>query len=205
MPGKEAAEQFWKWFSENNHRFLFATQVEEAERDRMMNEQGAKLHEYHEHLFFLVGGHPDHADTELIITAEGITEYFPFVEELVSAAPEIKGWKFIAFKPPMGKGLRVEQGGKTFDPEKIIFIPLHNPEEPDGVALNICYPDYDEKERNLFLSGTYIMLDTLLGEKSTMLDIDHFEIIRTPADIASYDFHHLNDIKEYIDKVKGRN
>jgi hypothetical protein len=205
MPGKQAAEQFWKWFSGNNSKFLFATEVDAAERDRMMAEFGNELHKYHPNLYFLLGGHPDHKDVELIITAEGISEYFPFVEELVSMAPAINGWRVIAFKPPLGKGLSVEIGGRTFDPGKTIFIPLRNEEAPQGVGLRICYPDYEEHKKNLFLQGTYIMLDTLLGERSTTLDIDYLEVDRTPPDIAQHPFMHLEDIKEHIDKVKGRN
>jgi hypothetical protein len=205
MPEAQAAKTFWDWFGANQAKFLFSTSVEEAERDRMMEEFGTELHKYHPHLFFLMGGHPDHQDVELIITAEGISEYFPFVEELVSHAPQLKGWKIIAFKPPLGKGLNVEIGGVVFDPSKTIFIPLHNEEAPDGVGINICYPDYSEEQRNLFLQGTYIMLDTLLGERSTTLDIDYLDVMITPTDIANYDFRHLDDIKEYIDRVKGRN
>jgi len=195
---------FWNWFEKNNKNYLFLNQIDSQEtKDKLLDEFLIQLHKYCDKLYFEVGGHPEDNNVELIITAEGNVEYFDKVENLVNAAPEIKDWTVIAFKPPMGKGFRTNYGGKIFDPSKIIFIPLNNEEIPNGVGLQVCFSDYNDDERNIFITGTYIAIDCLIGEKSASLDIDYLDVVMTPEDIGKYDFRHLEDIKEYIDEKKN--
>jgi hypothetical protein len=197
-------DRFWAWFKENGNRYLFMNQIDSQEiKDKLLDEITIELHKYCDKLFFEIGGHPDKGPVELIITAEGIKENFNKVEQLVSSAPSIKDWEIIAFKPAMGKGFITEFMGKKFDPSKIIFVPLTNKEDPNEVGLQVCYTDYNEDEREIFVNGTYIALDCLIGEKSTTLDIDYMDIIKTPKNITEYNFRHLEDIKEYIDEIKN--
>ncbi len=198
------ATKFWKWFSDNQNKFSFINEVEEAERDNLLDEFITELHQFNENIYFEIGGDVDEDKKELIITAEGVEDYFEEVETLVSAAPEYKDWEVIAFKPPMGKGFITNYAGIEFDPEKIIFIPLENEEQPDAIGINVCYPDFDESDREVLMEGTYLMLDAIIGEKSTTLDINYMEITQTPENIGDLDFIHCSEIEEYIDDKKGR-
>ncbi|MDW3646586.1 MAG: hypothetical protein R8P61_05980 [Bacteroidia bacterium] len=201
---EDKAERFWKWFAKNQQQFLFITSVSVEEKDRMLNEFLEELHKYDENLYFEMGGHPDDQKVELIITAEGNIEAFPSVELLVGKAPSFESWEVIAFKPPMGTGFTTEYGGYSFDPEKILFIPLKNPDNPQAIGLKVCYPDYREEDRNIFINGSFIMLDVILGEKSCVEDIDYLDAAQTPENIVDYPFRSLSNIKSYIDEVKAR-
>lgn len=203
MTKKQKAQTFWNWFSQAKNKYLFIKDVNEKERDKLMGEFISELHKYDEHIFFEMGGRPGEKKMELIITAEGIKEHFQSVEYLVENAPEFEDWEVIAFKPPMGTGFTARYQGYEFDPEKTIFIPLYSEAEPDSVGIMVCYPEYTEKERSTFLKGTYLMLDVILGEKSTTLDIDYLEVGETPADIGEYPFRHLSEIREFIKEVKN--
>jgi len=196
--------EFWNWFEKNNKSYLFLNQIDSQElKDKLLDDFQIQLHKYCDKLYFEIGGHPEDDNVELIITAEGDVDYFEKVEELVNSAPKVKDWSVIAFKPAMGKGFSTNYGGKVFDPSKIIFIPLNNKDVPTGVGLQICFPDYNDDERNVFLTGTYIAIDCLIGEKSTALDIDYLDVTKTPDDIGKYDFRHLEDIKEFIEEKKN--
>ena len=205
MTELERIAAFWKWFEQNNRNYLFINQVEDLEvRDGLLDDFIIQLHQYCEHLYFEMGGHEDAEEIELVITAEGDRQYFPKVELLVDHAPKIKGWTFVKFKQAQGSDFKTSYRGREYDPSETIFIPLHSKEEPQGVGIRICYPDYSELERDDFYNGTYLMLDVLLGEKSTTLDIDYLEIIATPEDIGRYEFLHIDQLPAFILEKKGK-
>ncbi|WP_209406435.1 hypothetical protein [Pseudozobellia sp. WGM2] len=199
----QKAERFWKWFDKHQNKFLFLSDITESEKDKLMDEFLKELHKFNEDIYFEIGGHPEDEKVELVISAEGIVEHFPAVEKLTSFAPEYKNWDIIAFKPPMGTGFSLNYRGKKFDPEKIIYIPLTSKQDPKAIGFNVCYPDFEESEKEIFVNGTYLILDTIIGEKSCALDIDHMEVIRTPENIVDYDFGHLSNIAEYITERKN--
>ena len=49
-----------------------------------------------------------------------------------------------------------------------------------------------------------MILDTILGERSTTLDIDYLDVVKTPADASKYGYRPLSKLKEYIDQKKSR-
>jgi hypothetical protein len=203
---KKRAVQFWDWFQENHKQFLFINEiVDEEEKERLLDVFLEKLHIYNPELFFEMGGYPNAQTVDLIITAQGIVSQFKSVEELIDSSPKMKDWNFIAFKPPMGTTFTTQIGGRTFDPSKILFIPLESDEDPDWTGIEVCYPDYNDEDRNEFILGTYLMLDVLLGEKSTALDIDFLDVVYTPDDISEFPFFHLSEIKEFIESNKRNN
>jgi hypothetical protein len=199
----QEAERFWNWFDKNQNKFLFLSDVTESEKDKLMAEFLSELHKFNEDIYFEIGGHPDDEKVELVISAEGFIEFFPAVEKLTSLAPEYENWEIIAFKPPMGNGFSLNYRDKVFDPEKIIYIPLTAKQDPKAIGFNVCYPDYEESEKEIYVNGTYLILDTIIGEKSTALDIDHMEVIKTPENISEFDFGHLSNIGEYITEKKN--
>ena len=202
MSQQDKIESFWNWFKENNHKYLFLSDISEDEKENLMDDFLSHLHEYCDDLYFEIGGHPDDEDVELIITAEGVIEHFDKVELLIDSAPKIKNWNLIKFKQPHGPGFVTTYEGTKFDPDKIIFIPLENKKKPDLVGIQVCYPELTEENRNKYSNATYIVLDALIGEKSVACDIDFLEVINTPADISEFDFRHLSDIGEFIKERK---
>ena len=204
MFGINKEKKFWNWFEKNNSQYLFLNEMEEDIKEQHMDEFLHHLHQYAKGLYFLIGGHPDEQQVDLIITADGIVEYFPAVEKLIGAAPEMKDWRFIAFKPPEGVDFLTEIGGRTFNPKETLFIPLSNKDEPSLVGLQVCYPDFHEAERNLFIQGTYIMIDSIIGEKSGALDIDYLEVVKTPDDLEDLQTLTLAELPEFIRFKKGQ-
>jgi hypothetical protein len=197
-------KDFWNWFANNQSHYLCIHDAEKADvMKRLLDELLEKLHLYCDQLFFEIGGEPENAKIEFIITAEGDVNYFEHVERLVNAFPDIEGWNIIAFKPPMEKGFTINYQGKIFDPSKIIVIPLEHKDYPNAIGLKVCYPDFTEEESEVFTSGTYLILDTVIGEKSSTLDIDYLKVIKTPDNIKDGDYLYLQDLGDHIKKKKS--
>jgi len=196
------AAKFWKWFAANNHSYLFLNEVDEQEKERIIDDLLVHLHHYSEHLFFEIGGLPGDDRMELVITAEGVHEYFPKVEELADAAPELPRWKVVKFKQPNGPGFTLEYHGKKFNPDTILFVPLHSEDNPESIGLRVCYPDYTEEEKNIYLNGTYIIIDSLIGEQSAVLDIDYLEVAALPDDVEEGDYPMLSTLGQLIKERK---
>lgn len=195
-------KEFWEWFSKNSIKYSFTNTVDEETKEKMLDELQEQLHKYNEHLYFEIGN-TENECTELIITAEGNTDYFGDVEDLVEGAPDIPNWKVIAFKPAMGSSYKINYANKVFDPNEIIFIPYTYPENETVVGIRVCFPDFNENEKDIFKWGTYLTIDNVIGEKSSAKDIDYLEVAQTPEDIDNYNFWYLADLGEYI-KLKKK-
>ncbi|HAP65214.1 MAG TPA: hypothetical protein DCR93_38965 [Cytophagales bacterium] len=197
-------QAFWAWFEQHYAPLLFLREVDRPERERIMDECLNRLHEFHPQLFFQIGGHPEADRYELIITAEGVKEAFPIVEQLVAAPPVMKDWHVVAFKQPQGTHLSLEYGGRRFTPQEIDIIPMEHHSDPSMVGFQVCYPEYSPLEKNLYFGGTYLLLETILGEKSAALDIDFLEIIRTPGHVHNGSSFKMAQIDNYIRTKKSK-
>ncbi len=194
---------FWKWFSRENYKYLFLNEMTDEEKEPLLDEFLFHLHKYHKELFFEIGGRSDDEKLEVVITACGDKRYFDKVTQLVEKAPHFEDWEIIAFKQAQGIEFTTRHEGLTFDPQKTLFIPLESRQKPDAVGICVCYPEFSEEKEDIFTNGTYLMLDTILGEKSAVEDLDHVEIMQTPKNIGDYPFRMLSGIEAYIKERKS--
>jgi hypothetical protein len=198
----EQAENFWSWFTANNNKYLFLDVVDDEEKESLMDALLSQLHKFCNQLYFLIGGGKEQLVFELILTAEGNSDYFSHVEFLVAKAPPLKDWQVIAFKQPVDEPFFTMYQGRRFDPAETIFIVLQNKNRPESLGIRVFFSDYNEDERDDFLTGTYIMLDSLIGEKAAMLDIDYLDVAITPVEINKYNFMQLSQLRSFMQTRK---
>jgi hypothetical protein len=191
------AIKFWDWFVKNQNKYFFLNQVEPDVKENLLTEFTIQLHKFCKNLFFQIGGHPDKTQ-DLIITAAGNVKYFDKVEELINAAPKLKDWRFIAFKPPMEFGFKSTYNNITSDSTDLWFLPLENSSNPQDLGIRIGFPNYEDSKSKDFTFIAYLMLDTILGEKSTALDINYLDVAILPVDPENNGFIHLSELKEFV-------
>jgi hypothetical protein len=159
----------------------------------------AHLHEYCDQLYFEIGGMPGEADHELIITAAGNPDFFGKVESIINNAPVIDNWTFIAFIQPKDNMVTANFEGIELKPAEMWFLPLNSASRPKSIGIRVCTPNYGlVRDSEWFESAVYQVLDTILGEKSFALDIDHIDFGELPAEPPNHGMIELIELPAYV-------
>jgi hypothetical protein len=185
---------FWEWFATAKPRLEnFSHQRDDA----LLDEVQAALQRYSPGLWFEMGGHPD-GPMELIISAEGDSDYFDDVRRLVAAAPDTRGWRFIAFKPPQGFEFRTEYEGVVVDPADCWFLPMQSKSNPTALGLRVAVPGFTDELESTNRAAVYIVLDTGLGELVATEAVHHLEVVPLPASPETDGYIKLNELGQYV-------
>ena len=170
-------QDFWNWFEKNEKIFFTAVKQRRNIEKEFFDKLSVKLNELKDGFFYLTGMYND--DTvELVLTADGAVKNIVFVEELVNSAPKIEGWKFTALKPALdSKDVGIEMAGYKFNTENLGFYSNEHAEYPDEIDITIVHKDFNEENKTIITSGTFIFLDNYLGELDFVTTIDNLKII----------------------------
>jgi len=189
-------DDFWTWFQKNEKKFFQAVNDgDHIERD-FFEKLSPKLRELKDGFFYLTGMF-DENTAELVLTADGAIKNIVFVEELVSAAPTIFGWKFTALKPALDiKDVRIEMGDFVFDSDTLFFYSNDHREYPDEIDITVVHRDFNEESRSAITNGTYIFLDNFIGELNAATTIDN--LIVTGKNGAEKDLVPIEKLKNFL-------
>ncbi len=201
--------EFWNWFQKNEKTFYSVVKQKGDVVNHFFSKLSPKLKELKEGYYYLTGMLNDNT-VELVFTADGITKNIVFVEELVSAAPTIDGWKFTALKPSLNiEDVTIRMDKFDFSRENIFFYSNDHHNFPDEIDIKVIHTDYSEKDKQVISNGTYIFLDNFLGELNFATTIDNLEIIgKDSAKKELVPIGKLKDFliwrqKEFIEKYEG--
>ncbi|SEI71278.1 Family of unknown function [Myroides marinus] len=165
---------FWDWFKSNEAEFKKTIETHDRVVEDFIDIVGPKLKEINKDFNMLTGMGKDGVG-ELIITPDGRVRALPFIEDFISSAPSIEGWRFISCKPST-KGIGLNMGDFVLNEDTISFIPIHTEGYPDYIHLRFiikeCTPENEEELGN----ALFIFLDNYLGEMETMTMIDYLEV-----------------------------
>src|SRR5277367_4402187 len=135
-----ATKEFWDWFEKNNKGYQFIDNIDEDVKEHLLDDLQVHLHKYCDKLYFQVGGAPGEQQ-ELIITAEGNSDFFEQVEALVNNAPVIDNWKFVAFIQRSDELDITNFEGVELSPREMWFLPLESASMPKSIGIRVCTPN----------------------------------------------------------------
>ncbi len=195
---EEKILSFWEWFINNRQSYFFINEADVEIKNKMLNELEGQLHKYCDKLYFEIGGYPS-GPKELIITAEGDIAYFDKVEKIISLAPKLDNWRFIAFKPPMGASFKTKFEDVEINASEVWFLPLGTNNANKSIDIHIGIRNYAQIKNSEWLNSAICkMLDTTIGEKSFALDINSIEIMELPNEPEQKGMFNLAKLEEYI-------
>jgi hypothetical protein len=202
----EATTEFWNWFKVNNSKFLNlnSDELNHAAKENLLDEFTAQLHTYNEHLYFEIGGRSGE-EQELIITADGDSDYFDQVEQLITAAPAIDNWTYTALMPPLDLDYTSNFEDVVLKPLEIWFLPLNRESNPKSIGIRICLPNYEQVKDSEWLEGAvFRMLDTVLGEKAFAEDVDYVGIGHLPPTPEDHGMIELKELPAFVKWKKAK-
>jgi hypothetical protein len=189
-------DQFWDWFQKHESKF-FKVVKSNGDIDKDFFEKiSPKLKELKEGLWYLTGMDDDNT-AELVLTADGEVSNIVFIEELVAAAPAIKGWKFTALKPALDiRDVSIGMAGFEFAADKLQFYTNDNPGYPDEIDITVIHQDHTEENHQTIFNGVLIFLDNFLGELDFAVTIDRV-IVTGPAN-AQQELIPITKLPDYL-------
>ena len=198
----EKIEKFWQWFQDHNEQLVMLNDLDEKDREQLENALQYQLTKYCAGLAYEMGDSTPNGRT-LTFTAEGDTDLFRYVVELVDAAPDLDWWEFVAFKQPMGTELKVRFDRYLFDTRKMYFQQLECEEEPDMLGLRIAVEDSKPDDED-FQVGVYVTLEALIGEFDCATLIGYMETVPVPDEPFKAGFQALDDLPKFVDWFKAK-
>lgn len=165
---------FWEWMAKNEARLADATAKDPVQ---VMNELTAQLQKHEEDLIveLALGDTPP----GLVISADGNSSQFEAVRRVAAAAPKLKRWKVIAFRPrrPLDGQLELEDGVKL-SLKDFTFKELGR--AAGKVDVEIAVKGRNGANAKEIDNAAYLVLDTVLGEYDAETKIGVIDFIDAP-------------------------
>lgn len=197
---KRAAERaaaradFWDWFRSNTG-FLQGYLENVVE---VIGEVGRRLDAVDPRLAFEMG-RADDGVYEFIVSADGLSDLFPEVRAMTDAAPEIPGWRVIAFRPRKQDPAGSAVGFKGVDVlAKALWYRSSPTEDRIDITLSVTGQPKQAAER--LIGHIFLLLDATLGEYDVATRIGVIEFDDCPPDPASYGLKRLPELAREVDE-----
>lgn len=185
-------ERFWEWFLQNRPQI----RAVKTGTEPVIGQIAKRLASVHKDLVWVAGKGSDGVH-EFIISADGIREMIPKVKSLVDAAPDMAGWRIIAFRP-REPGLGVKMANRELTSDSIFFVSAVNGEKLD---IDLYIDGLNASNFRDLAQCCFILLDSTIGEYDVMTRIG--EIDFKPLIEADGRQRPLTQLAEEVDALKA--
>lgn len=204
----KAVDYFWTWLIDNHSKLKDLRTLKPKEQKHFTFWLNWHLHFYAPGIdYILVFPQRSEKKIQMIFTANGNPDYFSKVEEVVTAAPQLKDWQFTAFVQPSHDYEELEKGldrpyvfqDITLKTSDLKFIPFEYDGEKkiDMIVYLKNYTLYSHNKNLLQL--IYFMMQDLLGEKLLYEHINFVELAQIPN--VEHNLICLYDLQFYLDEI----
>ncbi|WP_026582242.1 hypothetical protein [Bacillus sp. J33] len=168
----DTVADFWDWFEKNSQDYL---QLKEETINPLFNKLGNQLSRINIDLTFEFSADLIDGKREFIISADGVLSAFPDVINLVEKAPDLNGFKIIAFrqKSNIDDISTIDYEDISLGPDDVYFTYRKNGDTLDIVLFLRGYDsDFEEWE-----NAAFILLDSIIGEYDVATKIGNIDML----------------------------
>ncbi len=137
---------------------------------------------------------------EFTVSAEGMRENIPGVLAAVESAPEIEGWRLIAFRPrnPRFPTLAVRMGDAYVEPDNVWYRIV---EAGERVDLVVAIEGLAAENKGSMGQAVFILLDQALGEYDVMTKLRYVDFEALPPGPGRHGLKPLTEIPADFDAI----
>lgn len=174
-----AIAEFWRWF-QGHAETLKRIRSSESTEYTELEGQLAKLSP---DIDVEIGGNPAHETLDLIFTAHGDASQFALIDQIVSSAPPLAGWRVLALKPPLLEELLVQFEDEEISTNDIWIRTTSNWVPPDPLRLEVALSVDSEMQQDPNRQfAASIAIESFLGERAYALEIKVEAFVEAPSD-----------------------
>jgi len=193
----DPVEKFWTWFREN-----------EKELTDFQKDPDRYLSQILSHAKKIAAGlaielePPVNGTINMTISADGVSNLFETVVNIIDKAPTIDGWNFIAFRQRIDsellKTMKLNAGGRELDPQQMKFLPII---DGDSLDMIIYVKGVTEDNYTDIAYAGLLLLDNILGEYDCVMKVGKYDFHDMPGKKEELaDLHPLLEIADWVDK-----
>lgn len=177
LPSKDAIDNFWHWFVKNENRL----KKFETDPNKYLNEFLIQVKKIQTGLAIELEP-PKNGIINMTISADGNIGLFHIVQQIVTKAPTVKGWKIFAFRQRLPaasiKDMSLKVGDVQLDPSKMKFLPVI---ENGKLNVVIYVAGVNEENYDKVAYAGLMLLDNILGEYDCVMKVESYDFKELPG------------------------
>ena len=191
--GKPPEVRFWEWFQQHESEISAISTGAEP----IVFEIGEQIRRVDPGLAWVTGTAAD-GSREFIVSAEGVKATIPIVEAVVAAAPEMPGWRIVAFRPRQKSIVGLQFQDRSLSAESIFYISRPT---KDKLDVDLFIEGLDASNAPDLIQACFLLLDATIGEYDVMTRIGELDFI--PLSESQGGHKPLSALPAEVDALKG--
>ncbi|WP_139228615.1 hypothetical protein [Planctomicrobium piriforme] len=197
-------KNFWNWFQAHRDEYRSLNSKSAQEKERLLSEIHEHLREYHHGLAYEISEPLREGGNEFVVSADGDLEIFSHVRSLVAAAPQLPGWKVIAFRPAQGFTFVHKFDDVKLEASTLWFQPLVSKSNPGSLGLMMGVPDLKDEQKDAVVNSLWIVVETGIGEERCAERIKYVDATKLPDNPDASGFLPLAELPDYLRWFEGK-
>lgn len=194
-------EIFWTWFSENEKTYRNF----QDNPDKYLKGLLSKAKKISAGLAIELEP-PKDGIINMTISADGVADLFPVVQQIVHKAPTISGWRVFAFRQRMPaekvKRMVLKAPNLKLNPEKMKFSPIVT---GDTLDIIIYADSITEQNYHQVAYSGLMLVDNILGEYDCVTKVRSYDFHNMPPNADNLtEIFPLLELATYVDNFHNR-